>query len=158
MSNEISMADSYDDFPRIEEAFQRRLDESLNPTGPARLLDLLAETLSALPAEEIVDVGCAEGEEAIEIARRFNLNVIAVDPVGRHLEIGRVSAEETGVSDRVTFAEGTVASTNHLPPTARPSCVDVHRCEVLYPALDGDLVDVDAALGEEPLDVGTGHS
>jgi len=33
--------------------------------------------------------------------------VIAVDPVGRHLEIGRESADKAGVSNRVTFAKGT---------------------------------------------------
>lgn len=36
MPSETSMAESYDDFPRIEEAFQTRLDESLYQvfTGP----------------------------------------------------------------------------------------------------------------------------
>lgn len=107
MPSEISMVESYDEYPRIEEAFQRRLDESLNPTGPSGLLDLLAETLGTWPVQEILDVGSGEGEEAIEIARRFGLNVLAVDPIGRHLEIGRLSAENAGVSKQVTFAEGT---------------------------------------------------
>jgi hypothetical protein len=69
MPNDISIDESYDDYPRIEDAFQRRLDESLQPRGPESLWELVA-TLAPTPGASIVDVGCGEGGDTIELARR----------------------------------------------------------------------------------------
>ncbi|MEY2432512.1 MAG: hypothetical protein QOC92_2237 [Acidimicrobiaceae bacterium] len=106
MPNDISIDESYDDYPRIEDAFQRRLDESLQPRGPESLWELFA-TLAPTPGASIVDVGCGEGGDTIELARRFDLTVIGVDPVQRHVDLGRERAHEAGVGDHVTFELGT---------------------------------------------------
>jgi len=42
--------------------------------------------------------------------------------------------------------------------TTRPGRVDEHRCEALYPPVDSDVVNFDAALGEEFFDIAIGES
>ncbi len=105
MPGDISIDDMYDDYPRIEEAFQRRLDETLEPRGPESLWDLF-ETLEPAAGTVVVDVGCGEGDDAIELARRFDVTVIGVDPVQRHVHLGRERANDAGVSGQISFALG----------------------------------------------------
>lgn len=139
MPNEISMDQSYDEFPRIEEAFQLRLDESLNPTGPSSLLEAITNTIEAAHAQNFVDVRCGEGDDAIEIARlKGELGVIAVDPVDRHLEIGRESAARAGMGDRVAFRAGTA---EQLP-------IDDSSADVVFAKESLMYTDVDAACAE----------
>src|SRR5260221_14254703 len=80
-----SLEQSYDEYARIEEAFQQFLDGSLDPRGPDSLFDLVAPF--DLPADEVaVDVGCGEGREGLELVTRFGLRVHAIDPVQRNIE------------------------------------------------------------------------
>lgn len=106
MEPDVSMDESYDAFPRIEEAFQQRLDESLDPSGPSSLLDTLEAVLAGRTVRQAVDVGCGEGGDAVELAQRFDVDVIAIDPVERHVELGRELAAQNGCSDSVAFADG----------------------------------------------------
>jgi len=86
--NDISLDDSYDAYPRVEEEFRKFLDESLRPRGPDALFDLIGSL--GLPQEtHAVDVGCGEGGQAIELAARFGFVVLGVDPVERHIELCR---------------------------------------------------------------------
>jgi SAM-dependent methyltransferase len=103
---DVSIEQSYDDFPRIEEAFRRRLDETLEPRGPAHLWELFAG-LEPEPGALVVEVGCGEGDDAVELARRFDVAVLGVDPVARHVELGREQAAAAGLDDRVRFVLGT---------------------------------------------------
>ena len=106
MSEDVSIDQSYDDYPRVEEAFRRRLDETLGPRGPAHLPELFAG-LDPQPDDLVVDIGCGEGDDAVELARRFGVAVLGVDPVARHVELGRERAAAAGLSDRVRFELGT---------------------------------------------------
>ena len=106
MPDDVSIDESYDDFPRIEEAFRRRLDEPLGPRGPAHLWELFAG-LDPAPGDLVVDVGCGGGDDAVEPARRFDVAVLGVDPVARHVELGRERAAGAGLDDRVRFILGT---------------------------------------------------
>lgn len=130
------MAESYDDFPRIEEAFQHRLDESLDPSGPDSLLDLFGEVLATSNVTEVVDVGCGEGDDAVEIAHRFGLEVVGVDPIERHLELSRAAAIEAGVG--LTFVEGTAEA---LPMADASTDVIFAKESLMY-------ADLDAAFAE----------
>jgi len=100
----VSLNESYDEFPRIEEAFQERLDESLRPRGPESLYELLPRVASAQGLA--VDVGCGEGNDAVRLASEFGFEVLGVDPVRRHVEVAREAAREAGVVDRVSSRVG----------------------------------------------------
>lgn len=53
-----------------------------------------------------MDVGCGEGGDAIELAERFGVTVTGVDPVQRHVDLGRERADEAAVAEQVTFTLG----------------------------------------------------
>lgn len=110
MPHDISMADSYDSYPRIEEAFQARLDESLNPSGPDTLFELLDDAVQGETVTRVVDVGCGEGEDAVELAQRLGCSVVGVDPVERHLELGSAEASRANATAQVTFVGGVAES------------------------------------------------
>lgn len=100
-----SVHDSYDAFEDVEEAFLTRLDESLEPRGPESLFDVVA-SLGLPSGPRAVDVGCGRGEDTIELAARFGLHVLGVDPVERALQAARDTALPTDVVDRVRFERG----------------------------------------------------
>jgi SAM-dependent methyltransferase len=101
----ISLEQSYDEYPRIEEAFQQLLDDSLDPRGPDSLFDLL-RSLDLPTGGVAVDVGCGEGRDAIRLARDAGLRVIGVDPIGRHLEVSSAAAAAQGLREVATFVPG----------------------------------------------------
>jgi SAM-dependent methyltransferase len=102
--------ESYDNYPRIEEAFQAALDESLNPRGP----DVLYEIVGGLGLPEgasVLDLGCGEGRHSIALAERFGFSVRGVDPVPRHIELSNERLEEAAkgkpdLRQLVSFAPG----------------------------------------------------
>lgn len=94
---------THDAFDLIEEQFNTMLDESLDPAAPGTLFDYVARMGLAAGAAA-VDVGCGEGEYALELARRFGLRVTGVDPVPRCVEFARASARP---DDSVSFETGT---------------------------------------------------
>lgn len=132
MDEDISLAQSYDEFPRIEATFQRRLDESLDPRGPDALWDEF-QRLDPTIGEVVVDVGCGEGDDAIELARRFGLHVRGVDPVDRHVDIGIESAAGTQLADQVTFEVG---SAEAMPLDSRSVDIVWAKEALMYADLD----------------------
>lgn len=104
------LAQSYDAFPRIEEAFHAALDESLNPRGPELLYDIVGGM--GLPrGSDAVDVGCGEGKHSLELAERFQFTVTGIDPVPRHTELANAklavfSALHPDAAGRVSFRLG----------------------------------------------------
>jgi SAM-dependent methyltransferase len=98
----------YDSYPRVEEAFGARLDESLSPRGPSMLLRVVRE-LDLRPDSRVVDVGCGEGAHAFRLATHFGFRVLGIDPVQRHLDLAREARREEvpDVASRVAFERGT---------------------------------------------------
>lgn len=104
------LVESYEEFPLIEEDFHQALEESLNPCGPDILYDLLAEL--ELPRDSsVVDVGCGEGRHAKRLAE-LGFDVLGIDPVPRHIEVGRASAPDArfvlGSTESLPVADGSV--------------------------------------------------
>jgi ubiquinone/menaquinone biosynthesis C-methylase UbiE len=134
---------SHDEFGEIEDAFNQMLDESLEPRGPDALYDIVGG-LDLAPGANVLDVGCGEGEHAIRLARRFGLHVLGVDPLQRHVAIGRqslasASGEEPELATRVRFESGTA---ERLP--VDDGSVDLVWCRDMF-----ELVpDLDAAYAE----------
>ncbi|HEX7625755.1 MAG TPA: class I SAM-dependent methyltransferase [Gaiellaceae bacterium] len=95
---------SYDAFPRVEEAFHAALEESLHPRGPELLYDLVAD-LELAAGSRAVDVGCGEGGHTLQLALRFGLDVLGIDPVPRHIELATASAGERRVRYELGSAE-----------------------------------------------------
>jgi SAM-dependent methyltransferase len=100
----------YDEYPRIEEAFQAALDESLHPRGPELLYDLVQD-LGLLPGSLAVDVGCGEGKHSLQLAERFHFAVTGLDPLPRHIELASaalaaVAALHPELEHRVRFGLG----------------------------------------------------
>ena len=102
--------ESYDAFPRVEDAFHAALDESLGPRGPEVLYDLV-DTFGLAAGSFAVDVGCGEGRHALALAGRFGLDILGVDPLARHLELANAGLAEVAARDpelarRVHFEPG----------------------------------------------------
>jgi ubiquinone/menaquinone biosynthesis C-methylase UbiE len=103
--DESWLRSSYDEFPRIEEAFHGALRQSLQPRGPDRLYDIV-QSLDLPAASVVADVGCGEGHHALRLAERFHFTVVGIDPVPRHLELANAQA----ASAAVRFVRGSAES------------------------------------------------
>lgn len=101
----------YDTYPRLEEAFAARLDESLAPRDPSVLLQAVRE-LDLPPDSRVVDVGCGEGEHAFRLATHFGFRVLGIDPVQRHLDLARQARRDLApdIASRVAFERGTATA------------------------------------------------
>ena len=67
----------HDEYDLIEEEFNEALAISLSPRGPSVLFDVIAG-LSLGAGAIAVDVGCGEGIQALELATRFNFDVLGI--------------------------------------------------------------------------------
>ncbi len=86
--------------------------------GPTfvRRMELLDGLLraEALEGGSVLDLGCGSGQVSL-LAASLGARVQGIDIAPRMLEIARASAVRAGLADKVTFAEGDVA-TAPLPP------------------------------------------
>jgi SAM-dependent methyltransferase len=73
------LAESYEEFPRVEDEFRAALDESLLPRGPELLYELV-ERLGLPEGSVVVDVGCGDGRHSFRLAERFRFSVLGIDP------------------------------------------------------------------------------
>ena len=93
----------HDAYDLIEEQFNRELDGSLGPTGPDSLFGYVADM--TLPSGAVVvDAGCGEGEDAVELGTRYGFRVTGVDPVPRCV---RAAQRNAPPGCPVFFAVGT---------------------------------------------------
>lgn len=80
------------------------MDGSAYKEGDKLAILLGRDTLEELRGKTIVDFGCGEGQECIELLRHGAAHVIGVDIQSRFLQKAAEVAESCGVSDRCTFA------------------------------------------------------
>lgn len=98
-------------FPRVEERFRARLDESLEPRDPSVLLQVVRE-LGLPPDSVVVDVGCGSGEHAFRLATHFGFDVLGIDSVQRHLDLARAARRDQPepIASRVSFERGSATA------------------------------------------------
>jgi ubiquinone/menaquinone biosynthesis C-methylase UbiE len=104
---ENSVEDMYADPGLTDQALDLLLDASLSPRGPDMLFDMVGE-LGIGPAHRVLDVGCRDGKQAFELARRFGCRVFGVELVEDNLDSGR------GMMDDARENEPEVAALVHL--------------------------------------------
>ena len=75
--------------------------------GKSKLEMQLGDMLGDLSGKTVIDFGCGEGAEAVELAQRGAARVIGLDIQAERLEVARSAAESAGVADRCLFAETT---------------------------------------------------
>ncbi len=119
---------SYDEYPRIEEAFQAALDESLHARGPEMLYEIVSN-LGLGRGAHVLDLGCGEGQQSLKLARDFGFSVHGIDPVARHIEIASASLAEAAdttpeLRERVRFELGTAEA-----QPVRDASVDLIWCK-----------------------------
>jgi SAM-dependent methyltransferase len=138
MSEQFSLEQLYDAYPRLEHDFQAALDISLNPRGPELLYDLVSD-LRLPRGATVVDVGCGEGKHTLKLAERFHFAATGIDPVERHIQIAN---------------EELVAATERLPELSRLVRFELGTAEAL--PLDDASVDLvwcrDVLVHVAPLD------
>lgn len=101
----------YGAYPRLEERFAARLDESLAPRDPSVLLQVVRD-LGLAPDSRAVDLGCGDGTHAFRLATHFGFDVLGVDPVQRHLDLARAARRDQPepIASRVSFERGSASA------------------------------------------------
>lgn len=140
---EPSLADKSARYEEIEDTFLAELDQSLRPRGSDTLYDLVDE-LGLADGTVVLDAGCGKGHHAIELARRFDVRVIGIDPAPVHLDkaaeaIAAAESTTPGISARINLVPGRV---ERLP--LEDGSVDVVWCRDVL----GAVGDLDAAYSE----------
>jgi SAM-dependent methyltransferase len=123
----------HDDYDLIEEAINDAVAVSLEPRSPDVLYDVIAR-MSLPDGATVIDVGCGEGRQVIELARRFPFSVVGIDPLERRMDSGRdaMSSLPDEIAARVRFQAGTAAQ-NPMPDAS----ADLIVCrEMLYLVAD----------------------
>ena len=97
----------YDEFPRIEAAFNAALDESLQPRAPDLLYELVRD-MDLPKGSLVVDVGCGDGRHSYRLVERFGFSVVGIDPVPDQVEAATTGLEslEPRVARRIRFTVG----------------------------------------------------
>lgn len=88
-----SLDEYYDDYERIEAAFQDALDESLDPRGPDFLYNVVPK-LGLPSGADVLDLGCGKGQHSLKVAERLGFAVRGIDPVRRHIELANEALDE----------------------------------------------------------------
>lgn len=74
------------------------LGRSLDPRGPDWLYEVFA-ALDPQPGQLLADVGARDGKYAAELARRYGVRTVALDPVPQSAEVLKGTAEELPFED-----------------------------------------------------------
>jgi len=81
-----------------ESELRETLARSLGPRGLDSLYDTFAQ-LDPKPGDLLVDVGARDGKHARELAARFGVETVALDPVPQHPDVREGTAESLPFDD-----------------------------------------------------------
>jgi ubiquinone/menaquinone biosynthesis C-methylase UbiE len=87
--------------------FNAVVSESLHPRGPELLLDRFGD-LGVRAGELVLDIGGRDARYAIDLVRRYDVRVLMIDPIPRHIARARKRIAESGVADRITTDLGEI--------------------------------------------------
>ncbi|MBE9013746.1 class I SAM-dependent methyltransferase [Pseudanabaenaceae cyanobacterium LEGE 13415] len=82
----------------------RRPDIAFIPM-PQRAIEVMLDELQVNASDVIYDLGCGEGQVLITAAVQSGIRGVGIDIDPVRIEEARSKAEQSGVSDRVTFRE-----------------------------------------------------
>ena len=90
----------------LKTVYRRNPDTHAEETqdGPSKLWMLGNEIQDAIGGKSVIDFGCGEGNEVIEMVRRGASRVMGVDIREDQLEIARKRAAAAGVANRCEFS------------------------------------------------------
>jgi ubiquinone/menaquinone biosynthesis C-methylase UbiE len=105
-----SVEELYGDFWGSDESGLRtELERSLDPRPAESLYDAFGD-LGVKPGDVVLDVGCRSATHSVELVRRFDCDVVAVDIVPQVLAEARKHVSAEGLLDRVRVVEAAVES------------------------------------------------
>ncbi|HLX21027.1 MAG TPA: class I SAM-dependent methyltransferase [Gaiellaceae bacterium] len=89
--------------------FREALRQSLGPRGTDWLYDAFAD-LGPRADDLVADLGARDAKHAIELARRFGVRAIALDPMSTHCDLARAAIAEAGLADSIDVVEASIES------------------------------------------------
>jgi ubiquinone/menaquinone biosynthesis C-methylase UbiE len=92
-----------------DEALRAELDRSLDPRPPESLYDAFA-MLGVEQGDVVLDAGCRYGVHSVELARRYDCEVVAVDLVPHNVEKARERIGEEELGDRIRIFQASIES------------------------------------------------
>jgi len=102
----LTVAERYTSTPESR-AFERELDQSLQPRGPDMLFAMVGE-LHLGSESTILDVGCGTGWAACRLAECTPSQILAIDVVASLLATTRQVVQEAGLEQRVTVQPASI--------------------------------------------------
>lgn len=92
-----------------DEALAAELDRSLDPRPAESLYDAFA-ALGVRASDVVLDVGCRDGVHSVELARRFDCEVVACDLISHHVEKARERISKEGLEGQIRIVEAPIES------------------------------------------------
>jgi ubiquinone/menaquinone biosynthesis C-methylase UbiE len=95
----------YADGPLSAEEIEAVLDASLDPRGPDLLFERAGE-LGVATGTRLLDVGCRDGRQLVELRARFGCRGVGIDPLAANLARAPALAREIGAGPPIALVQG----------------------------------------------------
>jgi SAM-dependent methyltransferase len=103
----IDVEEMYGDWPLSDDEAEAILDRSLSPRPSTSLFDIVG-ALGVGRDDCVLDIGARDARYALTLVERFGCQVVAVDPVARHVDEGTKAVAASGHGDRVEIHQGVI--------------------------------------------------
>lgn len=90
----------YNEIWSSSDELEARCRQSLNPRSSDMLYDVFA-SFGPNAHSKVIDIGCRDAKHAIELARRFECQVLGIDPAPFHIEQAHHKIDKAGLANRV---------------------------------------------------------
>lgn len=103
----IDVEQMYGDWPLSDDEAETILDRSLSPRPSTSLFDTV-DAVGVGPGDVLLDIGARDARYALTLVNRFGCEVVAVDPVARHVEEARRAVAASEQVDRIQVRQGLI--------------------------------------------------